>query len=46
MWAETDDMGTLAGAAAVIMSQCLACHAMFRVHQLATSTLYPARSCR
>jgi cytochrome c556 len=30
--AETDDMDTLAGAAAVIMNQCLACHALFRVH--------------
>ena len=30
--AETDDMDSLASAAAVIMNQCLACHAMFRVH--------------
>jgi hypothetical protein len=30
--AETDDMDSLAGATAVIMNQCLACHAMFRVH--------------
>jgi cytochrome c556 len=28
--AETDDMDTLAGSAAVIMNQCLACHATFR----------------
>jgi hypothetical protein len=28
--AETDDMDSLAGAAALIMSQCLACHAVFR----------------
>jgi hypothetical protein len=30
--AETDDMDSLASAAAVIMNQCLACHATFRVH--------------
>ena len=30
--AETDDMDTLAGAVAVIMNQCLSCHALFRVH--------------
>jgi hypothetical protein len=30
--AETDDMNSLASAAAVIMNQCLACHAMFRAH--------------
>jgi hypothetical protein len=30
--AETDDMDSLAAAAAVIMNQCLACHATFRVH--------------
>jgi hypothetical protein len=30
--AETDDMDSLASATAVIMNQCLACHAMFRVH--------------
>jgi cytochrome c556 len=30
--AETDDMDSLAGAAALIMNQCLACHAMFRAH--------------
>jgi hypothetical protein len=30
--AETDDMDSLAGAAALIMNQCLACHATFRVH--------------
>jgi cytochrome c556 len=30
--AETDDMDSLASAAAVIMNQCLACHAMFRAH--------------
>ena len=29
---ETDDMDSLASAAAVIMNQCLACHAMFRAH--------------
>jgi cytochrome c556 len=28
--AETDDMDTLAGATAVIMNQCLSCHATFR----------------
>jgi len=30
--AETDDMDMLARSAAAIMNQCLACHAMFRVH--------------
>jgi cytochrome c556 len=30
--AETDDLDTLAGHAAVILNQCLACHAMFRAH--------------
>jgi cytochrome c556 len=30
--AETDDIDSLASAAAVIMNQCLACHAMFRAH--------------
>jgi hypothetical protein len=30
--AETDDMDSLASATAVIMNQCLACHATFRVH--------------
>jgi hypothetical protein len=30
--AETDDLDTLAGYAAVILNQCLACHAMFRAH--------------
>jgi len=30
--AETDDMDSLASAAAVIMNQCLACHATFRAH--------------
>jgi hypothetical protein len=30
--AETDDMDSLASAAAVIMNQCLGCHATFRVH--------------
>jgi hypothetical protein len=30
--AETDDMDSLAAATAVIMSQCLACHATFRAH--------------
>ncbi len=30
--AETDEMDSLAGTAALIMNQCLACHAMFRAH--------------
>ena len=30
--AETDDMDNLAAATAVIMNQCLACHATFRAH--------------
>ena len=30
--AEADDLDTLAGHAAVILNQCLACHAMFRAH--------------
>jgi len=30
--AETDEMDSLAGTAATILNQCLACHAMFRVH--------------
>lgn len=30
--AETDDLDSLAGAVALVMNQCLACHGMFRVH--------------